>query len=115
MSNWLSRQLVGWALASCVPLFAQEFRAGITGIVKDSQAAAMPNVAVEAQNLETKDIGHTTTNAAGEYAFPVLPIGIYRVTAEAPGFKKAIRENLELRLGDQVQQDFTLRARSGGD
>ncbi len=24
------------------------------------------------------------------------------------GFKKAVRDNLELRLGDQVQQDFTL-------
>jgi hypothetical protein len=108
MSYWLSRQLLIWAAASSLPLCAQEFRAGISGIVKDSQGASVPKVPVEAQNIETKDISRTTTNAAGEYAFPVLPIGIYRVSADAPGFKKAIRDNLELRLGDQVQQDFTL-------
>jgi hypothetical protein len=91
-----------------LPLSAQEFRAGISGIVRDAQGANIPNAPVEAQNLETQDISRTTTNVAGEYAFPVLPIGIYRVTADAPGFKKGVRDKLELRLGDQVQQDFTL-------
>jgi hypothetical protein len=91
-----------------MPLLAQEFRAGISGIVKDAQGAAIPKVPVEAVNIATNDIARTTTNEAGAYAFPVLPIGTYRITAEAPGFKKATRNNLELRLGDQVQQDFTL-------
>jgi len=109
MSTWLRRRVWIWAIAACLPLFAQEFRAGITGIVKDSQGAVMPGVPVEAQNLATKDISRTTTNATGYYAFPVLPIGTYRVTASAPGFKQAVRDNLELRVGDQVQQDFTLQ------
>ncbi len=108
MSNWLRRQACILALTACLPLFAQEFRAGITGIVKDSQGAVMPGVPVEAQNLATKETSHTTTNSSGYYAFPVLPIGTCRVTATAPGFKQALRDNLELRVGDQVQQDFTL-------
>jgi hypothetical protein len=89
-------------------LFAQEFRAGITGIVKDSQGAVVPGVPIEAQNTATNEISRATTNVSGVYAFPVLPIGTYRVTASATGFKKAVRDNLELRVGDQVQQDFTL-------
>ena len=96
------------ALLLCAPMFAQEFQAGIRGIVKDSQGAVVPGVPIEAQNLATNEISHATTNEAGLYAFPVLPIGTYRVTATATGFKKAVRDNLELRLGDQVQQDFTL-------
>jgi hypothetical protein len=108
MSNWLRRLVWVWALTACLPLFAQEFRAGITGIVKDSQGALMPGVPIEAENLATNEINRTTTNATGYYAFPVLPIGTYRVTAAPRGFKKAIRDNLELRVGDQVQQDFTL-------
>jgi hypothetical protein len=108
MPNRLRRQVWVWALTACLPLFAQEFRAGISGIVKDSQGASMPKVPVEATNISTNSISRTTTNDAGEYAFPVLPIGTYRVTAEAPGFKKAVRNNLELRVGDQVQQDFTM-------
>jgi len=108
MSNWLRRLVWVWALAACLPLFAQEFRAGIAGIVKDSQGAAMPGVPIEAQNIATNEINRTTTNVTGYYVFPVLPIGTYRVTAAPPGFKKAIRDNLELRVGDLVQQDFTL-------
>src|SRR5271157_5514127 len=100
--------LVCFALLLCAPTSAQEFQAGIRGIIKDSQGASVPGVPVEAQNLATNEISHATTNEAGLYAFPVLPIGTYRVTATANGFKKAERNNLELRLGDQVQQDFTL-------
>jgi len=96
------------ALLLCAPMFAQEFRAGITGIVKDSQGAAVPGVPVEAQNLATNEISRATTNEAGQYAFPVLQIGTYRVTATATGFKTAVQDNLELRVGDHVQQDFTL-------
>ena len=92
----------------CAPMFGQEFQAGIRGIIKDSQGAAVPGVPVEALNLATNEISHATTNEAGQYAFPVLPIGTYRLTATAKGFKKAVRDNLELRVGDQVQQDFTL-------
>src|SRR5579864_1512010 len=108
MSNWLRRHVFVWAVAACLPLFAQEFRAGISGIVKDAQGASIPKAPVEAQNVATGDISRTSTNEAGEYAFPVLPIGTYRVTVQVPGFKKAVRDKLELRLGDQVTQDFTL-------
>ena len=108
MPNWLRRYVFVWALTACLPLFAQEFRAGISGIVKDSQGAVVPGVPIEAQNTGTNEVFHATTNGTGYYVFPVVPIGTYRVTAAPPGFKKAVRENLELRVGDQVQQDFTL-------
>ena len=108
MPNWLGRQLAVFTIAACVPLVAQEFRAGITGIVKDSQGALMPKVPIEAQNISTNDVSRTISNDTGYYAFPVLGIGTYRVTATASGFKKAVREKLELRVGDQVQQDFVL-------
>jgi hypothetical protein len=56
MSNWLRRQLCIWAMTAGLPLFAQEFRAGITGIVKDSRGALMPGVPIEAQNLATRGV-----------------------------------------------------------
>src|ERR1039458_7858300 len=93
------------ALLLCAPMFAQEFQAGIRGIVKDAQGAAVPGVPVEAQNIGTNEVSRTTTNEAGLYAFPVMPIGTYRLTATATGFKKAVQDQLELRVGDQVQQD----------
>ncbi len=109
MSNWLRRQLFIWALAACLPLLAQEFRAGISGLVKDAQGAIMPGVTVEAQNLGTNDITRATTNESGLYSFPVLPMGTYRLTVAPAGFAKEVRDNLELRLGDQAQQDFVMK------
>ena len=108
MSNRLCHLFCVCALTACLPLFAQEFRAGITGIVKDAQGAVVPGVPIEAQNVATNDVFRATTNEAGVYAFPVLAIGTYRLTVSAPGFKKAVRDNLELRGGDQVHQDFAL-------
>src|ERR1035438_2134599 len=99
-----------WAVVviAAAPLFAQEFRAGVTGIVRDAQGAAIPKVAIEAINELTNNVERTTTNDTGYYALPVLPIGFYRVSASASGFKKSERKHLELRTGDQVQLDFAL-------
>ncbi len=108
MASSIRRHVAAFVAFACLPAFAQEFRAGITGIVRDIQGAVMPGVPIEAQNLATNDISRATTNESGYYAFPVLPIGTYRLTVAPQGFKKAVRDNLELRVGDQVQQDFTL-------
>jgi len=48
--------------AVCLAAFAQEFRGGITGIVRDAQGAVMPGVPVEARNLATNDVSRTSTN-----------------------------------------------------
>ena len=108
MSNWLRRQVWIWALTACLPLCAQEFRAGIRGIVKDAQGAVVPGAKVEAKNLGAGDVSATTTNGSGYYVFPVLPPGMYALTVSASGFKQEVRDKLELRVGDQAQQDFTL-------
>jgi hypothetical protein len=108
MAGSTCRRAMVLVAVACLAAFAQEFRAGITGIVRDTQGAVMPGVTIEAQNLATNDVSRATTNESGYYAFPVLPIGTYRLTVAPAGFKKSVRNDLELRVGDQVQQDFTL-------
>jgi hypothetical protein len=96
------------ALAVCLPVIAQDFRAEVNGIVRDTQGGVVPKVAIEATNLATNEVSHALTNESGYYALPVLPIGAYRIAATAAGFKKAVRERVELRVGEHVQQDFQL-------
>lgn len=95
-------------LIAAVAGFGQEFRAGVSGTVTDPQGAIIPNVEIEARNVATGQSFRTVTNETGNYALPVLPVGRYTVTATAPGFKKAVREDLELRVGDRIQLDFKL-------
>ncbi len=52
----------------------------------------------------------TTTSDVGTYTVPLLPVGIYLVSAEQSGFKLAVRSDIQLNV-DQVQRiDLQLEA-----
>jgi hypothetical protein len=44
----------------------------------------------------------------GDYAFPALRPGLYRLEAEAPGFSKLVRSGIELRVNDRLRVDLQL-------
>jgi hypothetical protein len=68
----------------------------LDGTVQDPQGAYLAGVNVEALNVATNAKWTTQTDAQGVFIFPVLPVGVYRVTVEAQGFKKFIRENVRV-------------------
>ena len=108
----IHRKLVPAVLATCLlclfPVFAQEFRATITGTVTDPSGAAIPKAEIEVRNTETSAVTTAGANDAGIYTVPFLLPGTYTVTATSNGFKRALRENLELHAGDKVQVDLKL-------
>src|SRR4051794_949231 len=96
--------LVGAASVSS----AQDFRGGITGRITDSSGGRMPGVTVTATAIATNVASTTTTNGEGDYAILFLNPGSYAITAELSGFKKVIRQNLEVRVGEKLGVDLTL-------
>jgi phosphatidate phosphatase APP1 len=80
----------------CSLLTAQEFRATVSGHVYDASSAAVPNVKVQATNVDTNETTTATTDSSGTYSIPFLRPGNYKLTATAPGFKQSVRENLTL-------------------
>lgn len=89
-------------------LSAQEFRATLTGRVADPTGAAMPNVTVQAANTGTNEVAAAVTNNQGAFTLPLLKPGTYRLSAEAAGFKKYIRDNIVLNVGDTVGVDIAM-------
>lgn len=89
-------------------LFAQEFRATITGRVLDPSGAHVPNVSIRAVNTATNETSTATTDASGSYTIPFLRPGIYQLSASAQGFKVINRENLTLQVGQIAGIDFNL-------
>src|SRR5712692_4799888 len=89
-------------------LWGQESRAVISGTVTDPQGAAVPAAMVEVKNLETNVVTKTPTNDRGFFAPPPVNPGQYSVTVSAPGFKTAVRSNVELRVADRLAVDFRL-------
>ena len=98
-------------LLCAVPTTAQEQRAAIEGIVKDSQGAVLPGVTVEARSLQGAVVS-TVTEGNGVYRFPALAPGVYAVTAELAGFQIAKVESVELTLGTIKTIGFTLQIAS---
>src|SRR3954452_4894735 len=87
---------------------AQDFRGGITGRITDSSGGRMPGVTVTATATATNVASATTTNGEGDYAILFLNPGSYAISAELAGFKKVIRQNLEVRVGEKLGVDLTL-------
>jgi hypothetical protein len=91
---------------------AQEFRGAITGRITDQSGASLPGVTVTATNVATNVATTTTANNEGEYSLLYLTPGTYRVSTELSGFKKLVRDGIEVRIGDRVGLD--LRMEVGG-
>jgi hypothetical protein len=105
------RRIFRWALLitalCCCVLFAQD-RGTFVGEVTDPSGAAIPNVRVTVVQPSTNLTVETVTNAAGQYRVPNLPVGEYKITFEAPGFKTGVRENLRLSVTDVIRIDQRL-------
>ena len=63
---------------------------------------------VHATNTATNTTLSSTTNEGGNFEIPYLQPGIYNVTVELAGFKKAVRSGVELRVSDRLTLDFKL-------
>jgi outer membrane receptor protein involved in Fe transport len=73
------------------PMLAQRITGDIAGEVTDSTGAVLPNVTVTAVNTGTNYSRSAVTSDTGTFRIPELPIGTYKVTASAEGFKSAVQ------------------------
>jgi len=92
-----------------VSLFSQGSNGRIVGTVIDQSGGVISGATV---TLIDKDRGVArvlTTDDAGEYNAPQLLPGTYTVRAEANGFKKLERANVELGVGKEVRVDLTVQ------
>jgi hypothetical protein len=97
------------ALAPAGPLAAQTTFAELRGTVVDEQGAAVPGATVTATHVETGQVRTTVTSETGSYLMPALPVGLYIVRAELPGFTSVVREGLRLAVGESAAVHFTMK------
>lgn len=88
--------------------FGQESRATLLGRVVDPSGAVIVNAKVRAINPETNAPVTSVTNDQGNYEIPYLQPGTYRIEVEISGFRKAVRENVQLHVADRQTVDFQL-------
>jgi hypothetical protein len=98
----------------CPPalVFGQEARGSISGIVRDVNQAVIANAPVKVNNLPRGTSVSLTTNDAGYFRAPYLVPGTYQLVVEARGFKKYVRDGVELRIGETL--DVNIALETGG-
>jgi len=87
----------------CCAMFAQVTTGSIAGTVKDPQGAVVPNASVTLINTDKNAVIRTVkTSGGGEFTAPLLPIGTYSLTVEAPGFQKYAQRGIVLNVSDHL-------------
>jgi hypothetical protein len=113
MRNAVRRTLcVGILLAPLVSTaaFGQNRPGSVSGTVTDESLSALPGVSVTLTSpaLQTSELTRTT-DQRGQYIFPELPVGTYRLAFELGGFGRLIRDELQISSGFAARVDATLK------
>src|SRR6266566_4655869 len=95
-------------VSSTAIVFGQLGTAGISGIVSDTNRAAVTNARVVVKNKATGQTRETTTSGEGTYTFQNLPPATYEIRVEAPNFAQAVVESVTLNVGEVPAINITL-------
>ncbi|QYO67482.1 TonB-dependent receptor [Leptolyngbya sp. 7M] len=90
----------------------QEITGTIVGSVRDATGAAVAGATVTISDPSKNNIVVRTvsTNSNGEFTAPNLTVSTYAVTVEAPNFKKLVKTDIKLDVGQRRSVDVTLEA-----
>ena len=103
--------LLSVALLS-LPLAAQDANGRIIGVVTDPSGSVIPHAKVVVTNTQTNVSNETTTGPDGSYQVLLLPIGTYRIAAEAQGFRKSVTNPQTLEINQSLKMDLKLEVGS---
>jgi len=92
-----------------ISALAQVQNGQFTGIVTDPSGAAISNAKVTVLNTATNFTVTNTTNDSGLYTAKELPVGPYKITVEAPGFKTSANTDLTINAGTIQRIDFKMQ------
>ena len=83
--------------------YGQSATASLVGKVTDRTGAVLPNAEIVLTSTGTAQQRLQRTDARGDFSFPQLSIGDYRVEVRVPGFATWRNSNVHLDVGNQLQ------------
>ena len=89
--------------------FAQYDNGSLVGTIHDSSGAAVPNVTVTITNDATGVASVVKTSDSGDYEIPSLRVGVYTISASAPGFAIAEAKQITISVGARERIDLVLK------
>src|SRR5215471_2575196 len=111
MNRWLGVGVIGGlvlVLLNPSVVRAQAVKGELLGNVTDQAGLSMPGATVTITEVNTNISYNTVTNESGYYIFSNLKDGTYRVEAELSGFKKVIRQGVQVPVNATVRVDLKM-------
>jgi Carboxypeptidase regulatory-like domain len=104
------------AFLSAVPAWAQTANTGLVfGTVTDPAGAVVPDAKVQLNNTDTNETKETNTNSAGQFTFPGVAPGKYKVTITKAGFATFVVANLVVDVNKSYPVDVKMEIRSSSE
>ena len=105
-----TRVLVAFfCLVSSTLSIAQSTGGRILGRVADPSGAVLAGVQVTLVNQATGVSQAGVSNDNGDYSFPQVPVGVYRVEFDQTGFKKNVRRDVNVDLNQVVTLNMVMQ------
>jgi hypothetical protein len=98
MLKFWSRLIVFFVFTVAAMLHGQTFRGALSGTVVDPQGAVVAHATVVLSNPRTNDTISITSNDAGNFNFPELPVGSYKLSVSQSGFATKNIDNIMIEL-----------------
>ena len=96
------------AIGGTTAVHAQIVGGTISGTVKDASGALLGGASVTVRQVETGATRLLTTDEAGRFHAPSVPVGIYSVTVAHEGFATLRRTSISVVVGQSLQLEFAL-------
>jgi len=108
---WISRWLtvLGLCLICSTLVSAQSTGGRILGRVADPSGAVLANVKVTLTHESTGTSSTTNTNDNGDYSFPQVSVGVFRMEFDLAGFKKNVQRSVNVDLNQVVTVNSVLQ------
>src|SRR5689334_17870974 len=97
-----------FALLAALPAFSQFDAGQISGFIRDSSGATVPNANVSATNEGSGEVHKVAANGEGYYIFPQLFVGKYSIAVEKTGFKSFLKTGIVINAQAKVSVDVGL-------
>src|SRR5262245_16310385 len=101
--------VLGVLASGAWPALAQQGQSSVQGRVLDESSAALPGAVVTVTHQASGMFRQVVSNTDGSYFVTGVLPGVYRVTAELPGFQKFERADVLLQIGNTATLDMTLK------